>query len=193
LGHFRFQRLISRLVPSLFLCTSDPCWFPADRGAFVRLLCELGLIKCHSETECAQERYPVGEQFLKLVNFLGCSPSVVLDPGQAETGQTACFLRQHLCADVRFLAAGARPRARCPGCREPAAGIATGAYDAPFTCGRCGETMPVNALDWRQSAGFGRYFLEIGEVYPHEALPSDKLLSTLQDFSGSGWRYFYAG
>jgi hypothetical protein len=119
---------------------------------------------------------------------------VVVDPAEDGGGQTACFVQQHTCSEVSFVAATGQLRVRCPACRTPAIGIGLGAkHDLLFTCTRCQTATPLDRLDWRHSAGYGRYFIEIGGVHAHEALPSDRLLAALQAFSGTGWRHFYAG
>jgi hypothetical protein len=46
-------------------------------------------------------------------------------------------------------------------------------------------------LDWKQQAGFGRRLIEVEEVFPGEAVPTQSLLDLLKRASGSGWRYFY--
>lgn len=178
-------------MPSLFLHAGDPLWVPGDLDDLLRALDELGLIAAGPAT--GENCYAAGSRFLRLVTFLGCSPQVTLDPDQAGDGQAACFLRPHLYPEVRFISGAQPARVRCPRCRSPFAETGAAIHDTLFTCGDCGETLPVSAFDWRQSAGFGRCFLEIGGIYPHEAVPSDKLLDRLQAFSGSDWRHFYAG
>ena len=156
----------------------------------LHLLDELGLIigVRSGDGQC----FGPGSQFLGLVSFLGCSPRAVLDAGRSENGQPACFVRLHQYPDVRFMADMRSLRVRCPQCRTAVTAVDTDAHDASFTCSDCAGTIAVSQLDWRQSAGFGRCFLEIGSIHPHEAVPSDGLLLRLREYSGTGWRYFYA-
>lgn len=178
-------------MSSLYLHTDDPRWIPDDHDGLLQLLDELGLGT--SGRVGVEDCFSPGSQFLSLVTFLGCSPRAVLDPGQAGDGQPACFVRLHYYPEVRFLADTRSMRVRCPQCRTPLTAIDTNAHDALFTCADCAGTVPVSQLDWRQSAGFSRCFIEIGGIHPHEAVPSDRLLSRLREYSGTGWRYFYAG
>jgi len=179
-------------VPSLLLHPADPCWIPGAGDRFSDLLEQLGLIDTTLKAGRSGD-FRAGEQFLNLVMFLGCSPRVVLEPGEADEGQTACHLQYHLYPEVTFLSAAKRPQVRCPGCRAPAGEVDTSSHLRSVTCARCGRTVQVCALDWRRAAGFGRFFLEIGGVYPHEAVPSDKLLDSLREHSGGAWQYFYTG
>lgn len=45
--------------------------------------------------------------------------------------------------------------------------------------------------NWRKSAGFARFFIEITEIYPKEAIPQPGLLSALETMSDERWKYFY--
>lgn len=179
-------------MPSLLLHPDEPDWVPADRADFVALLGNLGLIDAASEAGEGSV-FRLGRQFLDLVMFLGCSPHVVIDPQDPDGGQPVCRLRYHVYSDVRFLSARMPPAVRCPHCRAPASGGVQRAPDRPFSCPQCGRISAAQALDWRQAAGFGRCFLELSGIYPHEAVPSDRLMETLRNYSRSPWCYFYAG
>ena len=60
------------------------------------------------------------------------------------------------------------------------------------TCTRCGETWPAYALDWREHAIGGRVLVELRNVFPGEATPSDLLLRRLGEATGMPWRYAWA-
>lgn len=91
---------------------------------------------------------------------------------------------------MRFIAAQRRPPARCPHCRCEAV-IDEPVADKVYTCPGCDERMRAHQLDWRQAAGFGRFFIEVSGIYPHEAVPADRLLQRLRDFSHGDWNYFF--
>ncbi len=157
----------------------------------VQSLRDLGLISA----ACGGEDggvYRAGEHFLELIMFLGCSPQVQLDPDSATGGQNACSIRFHVYPEIHFLAAAKSPAPRCRQCR---AAVSIEQQPEPverFTCAQCGKVSEAVDLDWRRAAGFGRYFVEVAGVYPHEAVPSDKLMNALAGFAGSSWAYFYA-
>lgn len=177
-------------MPSLLLHPGKPDWQPENQPAFVARLADLGLIE-RAPADGDRDGFRLGHRFLSLVMFLGCAPRVSIDLQDALQGQPVCRLRYHLYPEPRFLSNGNSPRARCPFCRAPAEVESLCIPDEQFSCSRCGQGLAVHALDWRQSAGFGRCFLEITPVYPHEAVPSDHLMESLRDYSGDAWRYFY--
>jgi hypothetical protein len=179
-------------VPSLLLHPDQPDWVPEDQESLLLLLEHLGLI-CTTSHTTESDALRLGHRFLALVTFLGCSPRVVIDRREAEEGQPVCRLRYHSYPQPRFLSARRRPAVRCPYCRAEARGVLPKVPDAPFSCPQCGRLSKVHALDWRHSAGFARCFLEVTNVYPHEAVPSDSLMESLGGYSGSFWRYFYGG
>lgn len=137
-----------------------------------------------------------GDCFLELITFLGCSPVISL----GEPGATAevCHVEVPEPAPVsRFIAGENLKPPRCPGCgyRSPE-GLAIGAtWEANpamlWSCPACGKSHPAPALNWRQSAGFGRTFIRLWGIFEGEAVPGDALLETLEAVSGGTWRYFY--
>jgi hypothetical protein len=178
-------------VPSLLLHEQDPGWSPGELASLIRSLHDLGLIS----TPCGDGKnnvYRAGESFLGLVMFLGCSPQVQLEPGSGTDDQAVCSIRFHDYPEVKFLSAAKRAAARCRKCRTPVTDGWQPDLDTGLTCEHCGEVSKVTDLDWRQAAGFGRCFVEITGIYPHEAVPSDKLLAALADSSGGSWKYFFA-
>lgn len=177
-------------MPSLLLFPGDPRWVPGERRAFMASLAELGLIAAADRSDDTGAYHP-GPEYLALVMFLGCSPRVSFDPLHNDEGQAAGLLRCHIYSEVRFVAPATLAKARCPRCRAPAGPVDVTAYDRPFLCTKCGWMSTVSDLDWRQVAGFGRCFLDIGGIHPHEAVPSDRLLESLRDRSMCDWRYCY--
>ncbi len=45
--------------------------------------------------------------------------------------------------------------------------------------------------DWKQQGGFARLVIQVEEIFPGEAVPTDALLALLEHESGCAWRYFY--
>jgi hypothetical protein len=151
---------------------------------------DLGLIGRLTASEDVAE-FQAGERFLKLVTFLGCSPQIVLDPELAGAGQALCYIRLISYREVTLLTGKSKPAVRCPKCRAIVELSNAGSFAAPYQCQQCGNTSRVSDLDWRQTAGFGRCFIEINGIYPHEAVPADNLLNALKDYSHCQWKYFY--
>ncbi len=63
--------------------------------------------------------------------------------------------------------------------------------DYRWNCPECDKQSRPNELDWRQSAGFGRFFVEIWGIHPAEAVPGDALMETLGRSTDSRWGFFY--
>jgi len=178
-------------MPSLFLHTDDPLWRPRPPGELVALLGELGLLD--GEAGChGPDRYPAGHCFLQLLMFLGCSPRVSLAPGDGESGDAVCSVRLLAFEEPVFLSARPLPSVRCSQCRARASLPPEFTFSTQYRCSACGAATRAVDLDWRQGAGYGRFFLEVNGIYPHEAMPSDKLLAELSRFARCGWKYFFA-
>jgi hypothetical protein len=177
-------------MPSLLLHANNPRWQAVDPDSLASALRGLGLIGSSAASEHIAE-FQTGEQFLKLVMFLGCSPQVVLDPELAEQGQAVCYIRLLSYKEVTLLTGKSKPAVRCTKCRAAVDLSSAGSFEARYRCPQCGNESRVSDLDWRQSAGFGRCFIEVNGIHPHEAVPSDKLLNALQAYSHCNWKYFY--
>jgi hypothetical protein len=185
------RRRVVMSVGSLFL-------HPAD----ARLLVSLDRLKSYlrqtgftgEPIAGPQDANTIGDRFLQLVTFMGCSPHIELEPRW--TGdEDFCHIRLHQFAEpVLLFGSNTRPP-RCPGCRkasgkDPAAFAGLHA-DAGVTCANCGKTSRFTALEWRRDAGLASIFVEVRSVFPGEAVPVDALLDGLANETGSSWRYFY--
>lgn len=191
-------------VNKLVLLPRDPEATLADTTPLQRSLSACGLIG--EALEHAGDRcYATGDHFLQLVTFLGCSPTIELDPpanpGLLEAALRNgefCHVRLHTGAAMRFRADPATRPPRCPACRAPVTdwqaviekGLQAGG-DTPWQCPTCEKPSPVTALDFRKTAGCGRIFVDICGIYPSEAVPCDALLETLGQVSGGPWYHIY--
>ncbi len=175
----------------LILTPKDAAAEPPPVDAVEAALRDVGLIS----TPLAEPgRFRVGERFLQLLAFLGCSPVVELDAD----GPNGCQVQLRPAGALPEWAGGSNAAVpRCPGCRqriddwrdrlpgwraEPL---------APWSCPGCGRQTAPWALDWRQQGGFGRLFVEVWGIYPGEAVPGDELLEALRGAGGGAWRHFY--
>ena len=121
---------------------------------------------------------------------MGCSPKIAL----GETGEaTAIRLIGPLDAP-QFRSGSKLKKPRCPHCRQALMNKDDRALkpDEEVLCARCGLSSPALALDWRRSAAYGRFFIDISTVFESEALPSENLLEKLELATGQGWDFFYA-
>jgi len=179
-------------MASLLLHPDDMWWRPHSTAALVEHLHDLGLLRRESRAG-ETGRYAAGPEFLKLLMFLGCSPSVALVPATGDDAGEPCLIRLLSFAKPVLLSAQPLPAVRCRQCRAGASLPAAFDVTTRYQCGSCGATGSVADLDWRQGAGCARLFVEVSGIYPQEAVPSDRLLNQLAGFSGGDWRYFFAG
>ncbi|HHJ15655.1 MAG TPA: hypothetical protein ENJ80_03060 [Gammaproteobacteria bacterium] len=177
-------------MPSLFLHAVDLLWCPSEPGGFVSTLRDVGLLGA-AVPSAGEYEFLAGDQFLQRIMFLGCAPQVRLNPDEPGEGQALCFVRLRLYDETTFLSDEPFPAVRCPGCRAPAEVSAHSQSDALHGCAQCGKETALAQLDWRRGAGYARCFIEVCGIYPHEAVPSDRLLAGLADMSGGDWVYFY--
>ena len=178
----------------LVLCPVEPDWTLPDHKSLKHLLQSIQLIDglFNGETD-----YLAGERFLDLIAFMGCSPDISLEPG--DNGRQFCFIRLITGTDSIEYHGGDHTHApRCPQCGSPVddwkSKILTWQQHAatePWSCDSCRYAAQPWAYRWRKSAGFGRCFIEINNIYPREAMPQQQLLDTLHSHYQVNWHYFY--
>jgi hypothetical protein len=178
----------------LVICPVDPHWTLTDDEGLIRLLRSVQLIgELYRETM----DFRPGERFLDLVAFLGCSPDVKLEPD--EDRAHFCFIRlKTRTRSVEFHVGDHSFAPRCPQCRsamddwrDRIRDWQQHAGNTPLTCSSCGHSAMPWDYNWRKSAGFGRCFIEINNIYPREAIPQQQLLDTLNSHYQVNWHYFY--
>lgn len=186
----------------LVLLPADPGFVPGDTGEVLAALRRVGLCGgplLPADADEACRRCRAGPEFLGLVTFLGCSPNVRLEP-EGPDDRNFCHLE--LCGpfdQVEFLGGGALKPPRCPSCRSLAADWRDRLLawertrgDVVWTCPKCGHGTDLYRLDWRRGAAFGRFALDLWNVYEGEAVPSEALLNLLKTTTETRWDYFYA-
>jgi hypothetical protein len=143
------------------------------------------------------EGFLIGESFLQLITFMGCSPHIELSP--PADGASFCHVRLHGPLDAPRLLAGrnAQPP-RCASCRgriEPWREVLQDWRRQPaassVSCPRCGQRQRPMDLDWRRQGGCARLLLEVADVFPGEAVPVPSLMQGLETLGAGPWRYFY--
>ena len=180
----------------LILHPRDAWHAPQCREAAIRSLAATGLIETPPIPEL-DGHYRAGERFLDHITFLGCSPVIALEaPGAA--GEMCLVEVPVPLAEPKFLAGVNAKLPRCPACRYRIERWETivEAWEADsgshrWHCPVCGRHHAVPELDWRQSAGFARFFIRISGIFEGEAVPGEALLRSLGDAAGADFTYFY--
>jgi len=174
------------------LRTQDPFLLP-DRALLTAVLSEAGLLG--GPLEGGNDAFAVGERFLQLVTFAGCSVRIELLPrGDAPF----CHIRftGPFPRPVFLSGRNTRPP-RCRHCRSPLRNwketVPGREHPGPaqIACPACGEASPPWDYDWKGQAGFGRLFIQVEEVFPGEATPTPTLMALLEGTTGCEWRHFY--
>jgi len=189
--------MVNKTVYKLVLYPENVEYAPKDWTQIKDKLLELGFIG--KPLIGSELQFLVGDEFLQLITFLGCSPQIQLEPD--ETGeQNHCYVALSDISEVPKFRTLARDVAvRCPDCRKKIDHMnkyievwQKTAELSEITCEFCESKTPIHLLDWRHSAAFARCFIDIAHIYPQEAIPGDELLVTLKKVSGQRWNYFFS-
>lgn len=172
---------------SLVIHPDDPEWCPDKVEEIVAALRNTGLIAGSLRPE--EHSYLVGDKFLDLIAFLGCSPHINLAP--QDNLDKYCFVRLIANDNIIALTSKHTHTPRCPHCKKPEINWSDQMMATSLQCNNCGRASAPWLYNWRKSAGFGQFFIEVTEVYPKEAIPQPALLTTLEQQFEISWDYFY--
>lgn len=132
-------------------------------------------------------QYLAGENFLMLISFLGCAPSITITPGTGDGEPCLVDVPRAMARPVLRIGRNTKASA-CPDC---GARISPAAGATELQCSECGSTHAAWALKWRRSACCARVWIDISGVHESEAVPVAKLLDQLAGFSAVSWDYCY--
>lgn len=134
--------------------------------------------------------YRVGERFFDAFLFLGCSPSIELDP--AEDGSPFCYLQLESEAQSRVVT-GSNLKAACSTCkhRYGELGLSVSEGVPEVQCLHCGAVALADKIAWRKSGAVSKTRISLWNIFEGEAVPSDLLFKLLERESGVGWGYAY--
>ena len=172
--------------------------------------CFLGESKGISENpySLGEHFFETGKNFLKLVDFYFSHKALVLDNPSVSPKNANIVDSKKLCyisipkpsLDPQYLGGFYTPSPNCPNCdyqySNPFELIDTWFKKDKFisaqNCPECEESFFINELDWEKCVGFSRQTISIWNVRAGEAIPSDKLLTLLQNITNTDWTYFYS-
>lgn len=180
-------------LTSLFLAPKAIDAAPG-RAAVIRVLEDLEIVGA----PLIDGLFRAGEGFSRHVIFAGCSPHLALQPPD-DGGPAFCHVGVHgPWPHARLVTGPNTVRPRCPHCRggfdEWRERLARWHQDGERAmCPSCGRASAPCRLDWRAHAACGRLLVELRNVYPAEASPSDTLLDRLARETGMAWRHAWAG
>jgi len=144
--------------------------------------------------EFSANKFYTGDAFLSLLSFLGCAPNIHLSP---EDGDNYCYIEiSNITDKAKILGHTQSVIPRCPDCKHKLKNWQSISNytlaNTNINCPECNALLKMSDLKWRQEGGYGQFYISISNIHPHEAVPSEKLLQTLEQTTGFAWHYFYA-
>ena len=181
----------------LILTPRDPFHAPPEVQTLLKRLRDLEFC-AEPLTGLEGQHYRLGDRFMQLVTFMGCSPHIELEP--TSDGKPFChMILEGPHPSPRFLQGRNTGSPRCGNCRRPIPqwrdemeAWGKDPKNHLASCPHCGHRENPASYNWRQSAGSGRLFVMVENIFPSEAIPSEELLRALQGRDEEApWRYFY--
>ena len=177
---------------SLFLAPHDPQATPTLE-TLQQVLSGLEIIGA----PLAHMTFAAGEGFSRHVIYAGCAPHLVMTP-PADGSRRFCHVALHGPFQQPRLVTGPNTvKPRCPDCRARYSDwrdqlTAWRAGTRLAQCPACGRMSAPGELDWRNHAIVARVLIELRNVFPGEASPSDQLLDRLTSATGLEWQHAWA-
>jgi hypothetical protein len=135
----------------------------------------------------------IGDRFLQLISFMGCSPHIEIAPREpADRAFTHVRLLAHAQPHL-YWGKQSRPPA-CPACRQRQQDWLEQLLRPTdrLHCQNCREDFPLPRWQWRKSGAISSLLIRVTQVFPNEAVPHDSLLEKLGETTGSAaWNHFY--
>lgn len=172
------------MYEALILYPRDPDWVPDSPETMVEVLHNCGLIDLNRITG---ERYEFGNEFARLINFLGCSPTLY----DADSGHGLFHILLPSSFNTPQLVAGDYARPRCRRCKKPIVGWLQYVESSSLVCPHCGKIEDIGSLHWRRQGAVTRTLIVIEGIMEGIAVPTNVLLVPLQSLSHSDWDYLY--
>ncbi|MCK4710218.1 MAG: hypothetical protein KAU21_16495 [Gammaproteobacteria bacterium] len=170
---------------SLFLYAESANELTFSKAELINHLTELGFI---SSSANSLNLY-AGNKLMDFITFLGCSPALKL-------GEIESTIKIHHFKQLTGLGGESIETIRYPTCKhpihDPAKLLKSFTETASWQCPNCELKGEIDAINWRKSAGFSKIFIEVSQIFPKEAVPSDKLLEALHTFTKYNWKWFYS-
>ena len=172
---------------SLFIYPTNPNWIADNPEALTKSILELGL--AGESLKKDENSFLVGEKFLDHISFMGCSPNIKLE-NENDDGKFT-FIRITTTESISALTSKHSFSPHCPHCKKPEKNWRELLEENQIQCSHCHQTSDAWQYNWRKSAGFGRCFIEITDIYPKEAVPQPSFLESLQENFHVPWAYFF--
>jgi hypothetical protein len=133
-------------------------------------------------------RLLAGPRLMEHITFLGCSPALSTEGCESE-------IHLHPFTDVHGMGGHSIETLRFPRCKHKIPDPSTLLSLPPsalWKCDQCDNSGINSEINWRKSAAYSDFFIEISSIFPKEAIPSEKFIKSLNLFSNSIWSWFYS-
>lgn len=172
---------------SLVIYPTEPDWIPDTPEALIDFLQQTGLAGEPLNKDA--NSFLVGDKFLDHISFMGCSPNIKLE-NENDDGKFT-FVRITTTNNITALTGKHSFAPHCPHCKKPEKNWRELLQDNQIECSNCKTNSDAWLYNWRKSAGFGRCFIKVTDIYPKEAVPQFSLLDSLEKSFGVQWGYFF--
>lgn len=168
--------------------------------ALKKILQNIDLIGIELNSDKTVCRYKVGEEFLSLICFMGCSPNIEIEP---QNDSPFCYVEIATLPEAnrsetnRFFCGHNIKKVNCYHCKIAQPQLAKNLLEATQNqlfqqaCHSCGKVLDPTKINWRKSAFIANTWVLLGNIYESEAVPDDKLLLALSQASNCEWKYAY--
>lgn len=169
---------------------------PKDSDEFVSKLQADGFIGVPFRSN-QQQGFLIGDDFFKLITFLGCSPNIeTTPPEQLSDWGNFCYIEIQTFTSPQYFKGLNLPKCSCPNCTSRVAKLLPELSQwcpesQSITCPKCQQNNLIENLNWRHGAGFGQFIIKVNSIFPNEAVPTDRLVHMLDSISDVHWDYFY--
>ena len=143
------------------------------------LLSEIGLI----DKEITGKKFKVGDNFLSLLTFMGCSPNIELEP---QKDKPFCYIELNSSEKAQLVFGSNLKKGQCTHCKAKVSKISK-----ELQCLTCAKPLELSKINWRKTAFVAQTWITIGNIYELEAIPNDALLNTLKSKTRVEWKPAY--
>ena len=174
----------------------DPAFRISNPGQLVQVLISIGFVVTPSKGKNNNSPVQPGEHFMRLLSFVGCSPSIA----SGENPETYNNYSVDVIASNNHLTLIAGDRIKSPVC--PVCNKRTGEVlgvdeitiennRVSWICPQCEAVVPVEKIKWRNKLAVAKDYIQINGVFEGEVIPADKFLQDLANKTGIEWSYCY--
>jgi len=188
----------TKLDNNLYLYSTNLNYFPDDFPEFIYQCQSFNFIG-ELAANLGENHFHVGDRFLEMISFLGCSPFIKIHPdNDYDTNYCSIYIPDQL-ESIRFINTNDNKGPRCPDCRKLVKNASylwvdwkPGNEKKVLQCEHCNISFMLQDMDWRKNAGIVSFAVKISNIFPKEAIPTDQLMKHLKILTNVEWKYFYA-